>query len=82
MSEARKLTMPLWVAHARDDAFTDHAGSVALVAEASTTDKVLVDDIDGADHMLAVVDMQRYDCKYAKQLIAWLDDRITGGVAL
>ena len=37
VAQAARLAMPLWVAHAPDDEFTDYSGSVALMAAATAT---------------------------------------------
>ena len=80
IDNASRLTMPLWIAHAPDDEFTDYDGSVALMAAAtSTDDKVLIDDLAGADHNVVEADTLKHGLKYAEQVVAWLDARVAGG---
>ncbi|KAL1529677.1 hypothetical protein AB1Y20_000617 [Prymnesium parvum] len=73
IAQAHKLTMPLYIIHARDDEMTDYAGSEALMAAAASKNKVLINDLEGADHQIVEADANRYGLKYVQQLIKWLD---------
>lgn len=76
VSRAGRITHPLLILHAKDDEFADYLGAELLMAAAATTDKTLIDDLDGFGHGLTACDSQFLDNKFCKMIVHWIDARL------
>ena len=65
------LAYPLW-GHVADR----RPRKPLLMAAAATTDKTLIDDLDGFGHGLTACDSQFLDNKFCKMIVQWIDARL------
>ena len=77
VARAGRIAQPLLLLHARDDEFADFRGAELLMAAAASTDKTLVDDLDGMGHGLCANDAKS-GRKFIRLMIAWMEARLLG----
>ena len=77
VARAGRIAQPLLLLHARDDEFADFRGAELLMAAAASTDKTLVDDLDGMGHGLCANDAKSGG-KFIRLMIAWIEARLLG----
>ena len=75
VARAGRIAQPLLLLHARDDEFADFRGAELLMAAAASTDKTLVDDLDGMGHGLCANDAKS-GRKFIQLMIAWMEARL------